>query len=240
MASKAELPKLLLHPNTLVFFVDETGHESLADPAYPVFGYAGITMYAGLIDELVREPWRELKDNHFSGRDSALHASKLRSLTTEQMTALGDFFHTGRFGRFGVAITTKSKLPPDAEPLQIIPSLTRNRWQSLLDRVRPQPEHLAIIHESSERGDIFVNAFFGPTQATLEDRPIPVQHAFIPKSAGDEAMEVADFVAHALGREAFRVHFRSDLKRRRDFEAVFTNASDRSSVLIVDEAKAID
>lgn len=233
-------PKLLLHPNTLVFFVDETGQESLLDPAYPVFGYAGITMYAGLIDELIREPWRELKDQHFDGRHAPLHAAKLRSLSPNQMEALGRFFLTGRFGRFGVAVTANSKLPAGAEPLQIMPSLIRNRWQFLLDRVRPQPEQLAIIHESSERGDMLVDAFFGPTEATLEGRPLPVQHAFIPKSAGDEAMEVADFVAHALGREAFRLHFRPHSTRRKDFEAVFTNAGDRSSVLVVDEAKAVD
>ena len=61
-------PILNVRPDCLMFFVDETGHESFADPDYPVFGLGGCAVLAGNIDHLLRAPWRAMKDHHFGGR----------------------------------------------------------------------------------------------------------------------------------------------------------------------------
>lgn len=68
--------QLLVHPNCLMFFCDDTGHEDFRDRSFPVFGIGdrGI-MAAGL-----KQPWRAMKADHFGGPDVPLHASELRNL----------------------------------------------------------------------------------------------------------------------------------------------------------------
>jgi hypothetical protein len=49
---------------------------------------------------------------------------------------------------------------------------------------------------------------------------VPIHLGIMPKWAGDEALEVADFIVHAAGRQARRWDT-GDERFRRDFEAVF-------------------
>lgn len=60
---------LQVHPYCLMFFTDETGHEDFADPNFPIFGMGGCGLLAAAIDQNLRQPWREMKANHFGGAD---------------------------------------------------------------------------------------------------------------------------------------------------------------------------
>src|ERR1700694_3004897 len=84
--------RLIVHPHCLMFFVDETGHETFADPQYPVFGLGGCALLAAAIDPVLRTPGRNMKALHFGGADIPLHASDLRDPTPQQLEALGAFF----------------------------------------------------------------------------------------------------------------------------------------------------
>ncbi len=75
--------ELTVQPNCLVFFVDETGHETFADPNFPVYGFGGCAALATKMDIEIRNPWRTMKDRHFGGAESPLHAGDIGQLSPE-------------------------------------------------------------------------------------------------------------------------------------------------------------
>jgi hypothetical protein len=209
---------LEVHPHCLMYFVDETGNEDFADPDFPVFGMGGCGLLAAAIEQNLRGPWRRMKDQHFGGAGTPLHASDLRAPAAEQLAALNNFFESQTFARFAVTMTCKSQLPSGIKPIQVMPGLLRRRWEELTPRFVPLPIEVAFIHEASDRGDELLEQYFGPSIVTIDGKQVNVHHGILPK--GDEALEVADFVVHAAGGQA-RHGIKPDRPVRRDFEAVF-------------------
>ncbi|NQW53306.1 MAG: hypothetical protein HQ465_18895 [Rhodospirillales bacterium] len=202
-----------------MFFIDETGHENMCDPNYPVFGFGGCAIPAAAMDEHLRQPWRKLKDDFFLGADTPLHAADLRDPTSQQLSALNQFFREGKFGRFAVTMTCRTQLPPQTVPLEVIPGALRKRWAELASHVRPTPVEVALIHEASERGDPLLQKYFGPTSIEVNGSPLKVHHGLMPKSA-TEALEVADFIVQAAGGQAMtKVKGRAGF--RKDFRSIF-------------------
>jgi hypothetical protein len=212
--------RLLVRPDCLMFFIDETGHEAFADPKYPVFGIGGCAVMAGAVDTVLKQPWRAMKAKHFGGADVPLHASDLRTPTPEQLLALSSFFREQQFGRFAVTITPACRLPAGIAPYHIVSAAIRKRWEELTPRFHPQPVELAFLHEASARGDALVQRYFSDTVAHIDGKRVPVHLGIMPKSAGDEALEVADFIVQAAGRQAIRWDG-GDRRFRLDFQSVF-------------------
>src|SRR5215472_12642545 len=59
--------QLLVQPNCLMFFCDDTGHEDFRDRNFPVFGIGGCGIMAGAIEPVLKQPWRAMKAEHFGG-----------------------------------------------------------------------------------------------------------------------------------------------------------------------------
>jgi hypothetical protein len=228
---------LTVHPQCLGFFLDESGHEEFADPNHPVYVLGGCAVIAADIEAVLRSPWRELKDRHFGGADRPLHASDVRNPTTEQVEALATFFRQQPFGRFAVAMTKNTILPSQTKPIEIMPGLLRRRYEQITARCSTPPVEVAFVHESSERGDPLLQKYFGDTVVQINGREVPVHHVLAPK--GDETLEVADFIVHAVGGQA-RSGIEFGRPIRRDFAAIFHGNKLWSSFIAVNTAEFAD
>jgi hypothetical protein len=140
--------------------------------------------------------------------------------TQPQLDALGQFFRQQEFCRFGVTITSACELPAGLSAHRAVSLSLRKRWEELTPRFRPTPREVAFIFEASERGDALVQRHFSDVVVTIDGVRVPIHLGIMPKWAGDEALEVADFIVQAAGRPARRWET-GDSRFRRDFEAVF-------------------
>lgn len=213
--------KLFVGPTCLMFFIDETGHETFADGLYPIFGIGGCAVISSAADAEINSPWRAMKAEHFGGADVPLHAADLRAPTEEQLSALATFFKNRKFARFAVTLSASTKIPEGSVPYDYAAGLLRNRFQDLLLRVRPLPAEVAFLHEASSRGDQLVERHFGGHVIKIDGRVVPVHKGLVHKSAGMTALEVADFIMHAAGRRALHLHRDGEAAVQKDFVAVF-------------------
>lgn len=122
------------------------------------------------------------------------------------------------------------------KPYDVIPGVTRSRWQALASQQKPAPDSVAFIHEASERGDELLKRYFGITEYRLDGKLMPAEHCLMPKAAGYEALEVADFIIQAAGNEALR-RARGGRVPRRDAEAVFHVDQTLVSFFAIDSAE---
>ncbi len=207
-----------LPADCLLVFVDDTGHETLA-ATHVVYGLGGCAVLAANLDPLVRTPWKEVRRKVNGSPDAPLHASDFtRTASKEQMAAVGDFFRDKGFARVGVSITTKTELADELTAVATVP-------KSLLKRIEEVAQwqpcgSVAIIFESSERADKLIEKALGELRVQIEGKDAPIACYFMEKSVNDPALEVADFVAHAVHGHA-KEQLKDDPKPRPDMQAVF-------------------
>lgn len=189
--------------DTLLVFIDETGHEELADAAHPIFGLGGCVIRADQYWNTLHEPWTRMRSVNFPELDGPLHAAGLRP-TQEQAMAIARFFATGPFGRIAVVLSDRTAINVPQTRYQLATlALTRQ-----LEHVAPTfwpYESVVMIIESSHRGDRLAIKHFGSYQNPLvkfgaaEPIELPITKLFANKKAGIVGLEVADFVMHAAG-----------------------------------------
>lgn len=230
-------PRLSVGPTCLMFFIDETGHETFADPNYPVFGLGGCAITSSAIESHITRPWRAMKAQHFGGEDVALHASELRSPTPDQLTGLSRFFREQQFARFAVTMSRSLVLPSGASPFDIITGTLANRLKDILSRALPEPNEVALLHEASDRCDQLVEKHFGGMVVNISDKSVPVHKGLVSKSFGLPELEVADFIMHAAGRRALQLHRDPTIKPGKDFEVAFQSNPVLTSYIHVTECR---
>ncbi len=204
-----EIP-LTLADDCLAVFVDDTGHEALVK-GHPVYGLGGCAVLARNLDTAIRAPWREVRRQVAGSPDAPLHANSFAGFAAQQnIRTVADFFHTQPFARLGAIISLKTKL---ADELGSIPTIAK----TLQERIREIAswtafQSAAVIFESSDRADRLVEEAFQGFGLQEDGKPLPVECYFMRKEHGEPALEVADFIMHAVGRQA-----RQNLRRRGDF-----------------------
>jgi hypothetical protein len=212
----------------LLVFVDETGGESLKDPANPVFGLAGCAMRADSYFGIVAPAWRELKAKHCGGEDVPLHASEFSPSDSDAVIALSDFFRTQHFSRFGVTITTATDCA-GLEPFRLVSSAlleqfrkTARYWSGIV-RIR-------FILEQSDRGDALAQRYLSGwkywREAEGSRTEIPIERHLMAKKAGAPGLEIADFIAHTLGGQS-RAFLAGRRTPRKDFCAMIVEVDQR-------------
>ena len=206
-------------------FVDDTGHEALV-PGHSVYGLGGCAVMESDLERVIREPWRELRKRINGSPDKPLHASEFaQSARLEDIQAIAVFFRVQPFARIGSIVSIQSALaPPELGPA---PTIAKTLQKRIVEIARWTPfTELKIIFEHSDRANPLIQAVFNDFSLEEDGRAIPVECYFMPKSANEPALEVADFIMHAVGRQA-----RQNLKQRGvfvpDFKAVFQSVDQK-------------
>ena len=96
---------------------------------------------------------------------------------------------------------------------------------------------LVVIFEATHRIAKGIQESFGDFKLSEGDSSIPVEMNFMPKAANEPGLEVADFVAHAIGRHG-RPKQRAKNCFGKDFELIFHGRDRREvSYIHIDEVK---
>lgn len=223
-----------LGPACLLVAIDETGHEDLADPHYPIFGLGGCVTLVSECDQHLREPWAALKSQHFGGPRVPLHAAGLNP-TPEQASSLGSFFRGNTFGRFAVITTAQTALNSDLTRYES----TGLVMGQLLDEVAGfySFDSVAVIFEHNQRTEPLIRRVFSATKTYPESAKkwqVPTTFFLASKKTAEPLVEVADFVMHAAGT-ATRAYMNTGVPplNRRDFAAVFEGGIKRRASFLV-------
>lgn len=206
-------------PDTcLAVFVDETGDELLRDPNQKVFGLAGCAVMAPSLDAVVREPWKDVRRAVAGSPDARLHATDITSPTPDQLKAIGGFFRSQPFSRFGAICSVETTLDKDIGLLSVVARSLGNR---LADITKWQPfASVAIVFEHSERLAPQIEQVFGDFNLVEDGETVPLELFWMEKLAGEPGLEVADFLANSIGTEV-RHRLSGRPAHAKNFEAFF-------------------
>jgi hypothetical protein len=207
--------ELKVDGDCLVVFIDETGYETFAgkQPYYAVGGCAVIRADY----EWVRAQWRELRRAINGDPDLPLHAAEFPH-TPENFATMRQFFASPAFARFAVAATSKTNFAVDMHAMAAVMGMLKEYIARVVPLVPCST--VALIFEASQRGDPLVRRHFGEFELQKNQRSVPIDHYFMPKSGKEPGLEVADFVASAAGSQA-RFYHRGKTDFAQDYQDVF-------------------
>lgn len=215
----------------LILFIDDTGHEKLADK-HPVYGLGGCAVLASDLDRAINAPWGAVREQVTGFSDAPLHASSFSlSPTKEQISAVAAFFKQPTFMRFAAVASTTTQLPAEIELIDVVLHILGRRIQELAERV--PLSSAAVIFEHSQRAKNLIERYFTGFVVAKDGHTVPTDLLWMAKSANQPGMEVADFVMHAVHRQERKAtkETPSTIKQtpdfNLDFEAVFTTVPSR-------------
>jgi hypothetical protein len=224
---------LVIPDRCLVAFVDDTGHEALVK-GQPFYGLGGCAVMGRDLNRLITQPWRAVRQYVTGSPDAQLHASEFPG-TEENIAAVSEFFRKQSFFRFGAIFTADTELDDKLSVLRAMKVALQGRISEIVRRTLCK--EVKVIFEASDRADDLIKEAFQDFEVHRGWKHIPSECYFMPKAAGSEALEVADFVVHTIGRQV-----RRRLKERGsfvpDFRAIF-HAVDRNLTSFIDVASVV-
>ncbi len=195
-----EVPNI--SPDTLLFMLDDTGHETLAGN-HPVYGLGGICLRSSHNESQLRPAWRNLRALVNGDPDIPLHAFEFGQQARERpqlYKPLSDFFREHLFVRLAVTATVKTSVPDHLVVMQPV-ILTLKKYMADIAALSACGS-VAVVFESSARADDALIRHFGNLLVERNGTNIPVEHCLMEKKHHEPALEVADFVANASGSMA--------------------------------------
>ena len=183
----------------LLVFLDETGHETFAGNQ-PYFVVGGCALL-GQDHRAITQEWREVRRVVNGSPDAPLHAADLKQ-TEENFGALRVFFRSRGFARVAAAATTNTKFLVDMHTMSPVLGMLKEQIARVVE-LTPCTT-VALIFESSQRGDPPLMQHFGELDLRDNDKPLPTEHCLMPKKSGEPALEVADFIVSAAGSQTKR------------------------------------
>lgn len=216
------MAQLSINSDDFLVFIDETGHEDLNDPRYPIFGLCGCAIRGRDFFQNIERPWKNLKKQYFGGEHVLLHATKMKP-DHPGIHAIGRFFRKGRFHRIGVTIDKKAELPEAMSALDAVFLSLFNKIVKLMNSVSFYPKKLTLVFENSQRLMPKIKEIV-TLQSIANSRGEVVEISLNTAKKGIlQSLEVADFIAQAIGAQ----HRNGNIENspvRRDYGAIFHGA----------------
>jgi hypothetical protein len=101
--------ELSVSDQSLLIFVDDTGHEALV-PGHPIYGLGGCAIMAADLERVIRHPWREVRRQIRGSADTPLHAAALgHPPRREDIEVVAGFFWNQPFARAPVLTPPQPK-----------------------------------------------------------------------------------------------------------------------------------
>jgi Protein of unknown function (DUF3800)/SEC-C motif len=212
--------------NTLLIFIDETGCEDLKDPNNPSFGRAGCAILGRHYNKIISDPWKKMKNEFFQGEHIPWHTNEIK-FSKLQIDVINKFVDRS-FIRFGQIFTNKTdfderftahKVISESFVSHVIPKL-REKFKRFSDMV--------LIFESSKRLNDVVQAEFNPDKIRAQidkiyNSSFPIRYFLMDKKSCAPGLEIADLVAHTLGRQNRHFVIQEKQGFLSDFQKVFQN-----------------
>lgn len=225
---------LNLSPSTLVVFVDDTGHEQFADCNHPVYGLGGCATLGCDLDAVIRRPWKAVRQAVAGNANATLHAAEFDA-SPDHIDVVVKFFRTQPFARLAAICSRTTDFagiePPERQAVRSVSLAFMKRIEHVAKWMAFTS--IAVVFESSNRANALIEQEFVHHGFMLDDQPVPIEFCFMPKSAGEPALEVSDFIMHAVGRQVrHRIHRKTGLVP--DFRAVFHDELDARRASFID------
>lgn len=210
-------------PGDFLVYVDETGNENLRDKHQPVFGFGLCAAPYETAQSQLIQPWADFKAKHFGGLP--IHATKLEraDVTDSRSLAAREFFRSNLFFRGAAMVRSNTSFDGrlGSEPgYEIAARMLALRVTSMFRW--SASTRIVLIFESCERTNWMADVVFPEMRVFENGVEVPIELCRMGK--GDLGLEVADFVAHAVGR---RVRAKAGGKPSQfelvDFESVFAS-----------------
>jgi hypothetical protein len=215
---KIEVPNIF--PDTLLFMLDDTGHETLAGN-HTFYGLGGICLRASHNETQLWPAWRSLRSLVNGDPDIPLHAfefgqeARKRSDLYEPMS---QFFREHRFVRLAVTATVKTTYPDHLALMQSVILVLKKQMAEIA--ALSDCGSVAVVFESSSRADDALMQHFGTLVVERNGSNVPVEHCLMEKKHKEPALEVADFVANSAGSMArWRLEGKQGFPK--DFASIF-------------------
>jgi hypothetical protein len=190
------LEPLVVRDRSLAVYVDDTGHESLN--GQPVYGLGGCAVMGHDYERIINQPWRAVRKHVTGSSETRLHANKF-SRKTEDIHVVARFFREQPFWRFAAVFTNETIMAEKLTQLGTMRGVLEKRINEIVGKTRCN--EVRVVFESSQRANRLIESTFQSFDFRRGLERIPSECGFMPKSAGEPALEVADFVMHAVGRQ---------------------------------------
>ena len=221
---KIEVPNIF--PDTLLFMLDDTGHETLAGN-HTFYGLGGICLRASHNEAQLHPAWRNLRALVNGDPDIPLHAFEFGHHARKKPDlhkSINQFFREHLFVRLAVTATVKTTYPSHLALMQPV-ILTLKKHIAEIAALSSCGS-VAVVFESSRRADDALMRHFGTLVVQRNGLNIPVEHCLMEKKYKEPALEVADFVANSAGSMA-RWRLQGKQGFLRDFASIFHWAPSR-------------
>jgi hypothetical protein len=196
---------LTIGPNTLVFYVDESGDEQLSDRQHPIFAFGGVATVTDHHVPIARA-WRAMKAATFPQVVGPLHAQRhIRDRLAEprRLALLAGMAHR-QLARFGTVITSSTVVSLDKVVMVSCGTLA-NRFAGVAEGMirlglwQPPGRAVAVFEHSSRLAQ-GVEQHFTNLAIKVENHTVPLEGCFMPKIVANPFLEMADFVASTIGK----------------------------------------
>jgi Protein of unknown function (DUF3800) len=196
---------LVIAPNTLIFFVDESGDETLGNPDHPVFAFGGVGCVVEHL-QAIRRDWSDMKSSVFPQLKGPFHAKVHvkghRYTDAKRLSLLAAMSHPG-LARFGFTLTTDTMVERDKTVEVACRSLTL-RFEAIANDMIAKgfwnpPGPALMIFEHSARLANQIEAYLGEVRYHVDGEAYSFNGGFMPKESADPMLEMADFVAWSIG-----------------------------------------